>query len=159
MPYRNDKPSAWVLPLKFDGGGYRAGGRAMFDSERNLWVDETSPSVGKGSTVVARPRHQVRGECSHMIRPEPGPVGIPIRLALLPADVPGLYPRGGSRHGTAEGQRRVSRMAEAFRDHGGPQRQHRRPVDLQRHEVSQAGGGFARKGWGLRWAHGTRLAG
>ncbi len=26
-------PSAWVLPLKFDGGGYRAGGKAMFDSE------------------------------------------------------------------------------------------------------------------------------
>ena len=31
-------PSAWVLPLKFDGGGYRAGGKAMFDSEGNLWV-------------------------------------------------------------------------------------------------------------------------
>ena len=26
----------WVLPLKFDGGGYRAGGKAMFDSEGNL---------------------------------------------------------------------------------------------------------------------------
>src|SRR5262245_46012030 len=36
MPYLNYAPSAWVLPLKFDGGGYRAGGKAMFDSERNL---------------------------------------------------------------------------------------------------------------------------
>ncbi len=33
-------PSAWVLPLKFDGGGYRAGGKAMFDSEGNLWVGD-----------------------------------------------------------------------------------------------------------------------
>jgi streptogramin lyase len=29
-----------VLPLKFDGGGYRAGGKAMFDSEGNLWVGD-----------------------------------------------------------------------------------------------------------------------
>src|SRR5262249_19017292 len=28
MPYLNFSPSAWVLPLKFDGGGYRAGGGA-----------------------------------------------------------------------------------------------------------------------------------
>ena len=38
MPYLSFAPSAWVLPLKFDGGGYRAGGKAMFDSEGNLWV-------------------------------------------------------------------------------------------------------------------------
>ena len=38
MPYLNFAPSAWVLPLKFDGGGYRAGGKAMFDSQGNLWV-------------------------------------------------------------------------------------------------------------------------
>jgi len=38
MPYLNWAPSAWVLPLKFDGGGYRAGGKAMFDSRGNLWV-------------------------------------------------------------------------------------------------------------------------
>ena len=37
-PYLNWAPSAWVLPLKFDGGGYRAGGGTMFDSEGNLWV-------------------------------------------------------------------------------------------------------------------------
>jgi hypothetical protein len=40
MPYLGFAPSAWVLPLKFDGGGYRAGGKAMFDSEANLWVGD-----------------------------------------------------------------------------------------------------------------------
>ena len=40
VPYLNWAPSAWVLPLKFDGGGYRAGGGAMFDSEGNLWVGD-----------------------------------------------------------------------------------------------------------------------
>ncbi len=40
MPYLVWAPSAWVLPLKFDGGGYRAGGKAMFDSEGNLWVGD-----------------------------------------------------------------------------------------------------------------------
>jgi hypothetical protein len=40
MPYLNFVPSAWVLPLKFDGGGYIAGGKAMFDSEGNLWVGD-----------------------------------------------------------------------------------------------------------------------
>ena len=38
MPYLQFAPSAWVLPLKFAGGGYLAGGKAMFDSEANLWV-------------------------------------------------------------------------------------------------------------------------
>jgi len=38
MPYLKFAPSAWVLPLKVTGGGYRAGGKAMFDSEGNLWV-------------------------------------------------------------------------------------------------------------------------
>jgi hypothetical protein len=40
MPYLQTPPSAWVLPLKFDGGGYRAGGKAMFDREGNLWVGD-----------------------------------------------------------------------------------------------------------------------
>jgi hypothetical protein len=39
-PYLLDAPSAWVLPLKFDGGGYRAGGKAVFDSRGNLWVGD-----------------------------------------------------------------------------------------------------------------------
>jgi hypothetical protein len=37
-PYLSFAPSAWVLPLKFDGGGYVAGGKMMFDSQGNLWV-------------------------------------------------------------------------------------------------------------------------
>ena len=45
FPYLKWSPSAWVLPLKFDGGGYHAGGKAMFDSEGNLWVGDNF-SVG-----------------------------------------------------------------------------------------------------------------
>ncbi|HEY2120364.1 MAG TPA: hypothetical protein VGH37_14335 [Candidatus Acidoferrum sp.] len=45
MPYLQFAPSAWVLPLKFDGGGYRGGGGGMFDSEGNLWVGDNF-SVG-----------------------------------------------------------------------------------------------------------------
>ncbi len=40
MPYLSWAPSAWVLPLKFTGGGYVAGGKCMFDSEGNLWVGD-----------------------------------------------------------------------------------------------------------------------
>jgi len=40
MPYLQWPPSAWVIPLKFAGGGYVAGGKAMFDSEGNLWVGD-----------------------------------------------------------------------------------------------------------------------
>ena len=40
MPYLNMAPSAWVLPLKFTGGGYNSGGKAMFDSQGNLWVGD-----------------------------------------------------------------------------------------------------------------------
>lgn len=37
MPYLTFAPSAWVLPLKFTGGGYHAGGKLMFDSQGNAW--------------------------------------------------------------------------------------------------------------------------
>ena len=37
MPYLTFAPSAWVLPLKFAGGGYHAGGKLMFDSQGNAW--------------------------------------------------------------------------------------------------------------------------
>jgi hypothetical protein len=40
MPYLNWQPSAWVLPLKFDGGGYRAGGKGGFDSGGNFWIGD-----------------------------------------------------------------------------------------------------------------------
>ena len=90
----------------------------------------------------------------------PGLSAFPIRLPLLPADVRSLDPRGGSSHGSAEGQRRVGWVAEAFRDHGGPQGQHRRPADLQRHDASQAGSrcprnGAAPAGVGSRHLHVT----
>jgi len=52
MPYLNSAPSAWVLPLKFDGGGYRAGGKAMFDSEGNLWVGDNFTVGWQGSDAL-----------------------------------------------------------------------------------------------------------
>ena len=52
MPYLNFAPSAWVLPLKFDGGGYRAGGKAMFDSEGNLWVGDNFTVGWQGSDAL-----------------------------------------------------------------------------------------------------------
>jgi hypothetical protein len=38
MPYLSFAPSAWVLPLKFSGGGLSGGGKLMFDSQGNVWV-------------------------------------------------------------------------------------------------------------------------
>jgi hypothetical protein len=38
MPYLSFAPSAWVLPLKFSGGGLSGAGKLMFDSEGNAWV-------------------------------------------------------------------------------------------------------------------------
>ena len=38
MPYLSFAPSAWVLPLKFTGGGYSGGGKLMLDSHGNAWV-------------------------------------------------------------------------------------------------------------------------
>jgi hypothetical protein len=62
MPYLRFPPSAWVLPLKFDGGGYRAGGKAMFDSEGNLWVGDNftigwqaSDSLWQGNATKFNP--------------------------------------------------------------------------------------------------------
>ena len=52
MPYLNFSPSAWVLPLKFDGGGYRAGGKAMFDSQGNLWVGDNWTVGWQGQDVL-----------------------------------------------------------------------------------------------------------
>src|SRR5215510_11849769 len=52
MPYLNLSPSAWVLPLRFDGGGYRAGGKAMFDSEGNLWVGDNFTVGWQGTDAL-----------------------------------------------------------------------------------------------------------
>jgi hypothetical protein len=37
LPYLSLAPSAWVLPLKFTGGGLSGPGKIMFDSEGNEW--------------------------------------------------------------------------------------------------------------------------
>ena len=37
LPYLSFAPSAWVLPLKFTGGGYTGGAKVMFDSKGNAW--------------------------------------------------------------------------------------------------------------------------
>ncbi len=37
-PYLTYAPSAWVLPLKFSGGGLSGGGKLMFDSRGNAWI-------------------------------------------------------------------------------------------------------------------------
>jgi len=52
MPYLSFAPSAWVLPLKFDGGGYRAGGKAMFDSQGNLWVGDNFTTGWQGQDTL-----------------------------------------------------------------------------------------------------------
>jgi hypothetical protein len=38
MPYLTWAPSAWVLPLKFTGGGLSAPGKLMIDSKGNVWA-------------------------------------------------------------------------------------------------------------------------
>ena len=38
MPYLSLAPSAWVLPLKFTGGGLSGPGKLMFDDEGNVWT-------------------------------------------------------------------------------------------------------------------------
>jgi len=38
MPYLRVAPSAWVLPLRFAGGGFYAGGKLMIDSQGNVWT-------------------------------------------------------------------------------------------------------------------------
>jgi streptogramin lyase len=38
LPYLSVAPSAWILPLKFTGGGLSGPGKLMFDSEGNLWT-------------------------------------------------------------------------------------------------------------------------
>ncbi|MFO1477812.1 MAG: hypothetical protein U1F98_14345 [Verrucomicrobiota bacterium] len=40
MPYLSWAPSAWVLPLKFTGGGLSAPGKMMLDSQGNLWAGD-----------------------------------------------------------------------------------------------------------------------
>ena len=54
MPYLGVAPSAWVLPLKIAGGGYVAGGKAMFDSEGNLWVGDNFTVGWQGQDTLCQ---------------------------------------------------------------------------------------------------------
>ena len=40
MPYLTWAPSAWVLPLRFGGGGLNAPGKMMVDSHGNVWAGD-----------------------------------------------------------------------------------------------------------------------
>ncbi len=44
-------PSAWIFPLKFDGGGVRGGGKLMLDSEGNAWVADNFQYGGQSQDV------------------------------------------------------------------------------------------------------------
>jgi streptogramin lyase len=48
MPYLTWAPSAWVLPLRFTGGGLNAPGRMMFDSMDALWDGNLSEFAPNG---------------------------------------------------------------------------------------------------------------
>jgi hypothetical protein len=52
MPYLSFAPSAWVLPLKFTGGGLSAPGKLMFDSEGNLWTGANFIVGSQGSDAL-----------------------------------------------------------------------------------------------------------
>ena len=51
-PYLTFAPSAWVLPLKFAGGGYSGGAKVMFDSEGNAWSGANFIVGGQGQDAL-----------------------------------------------------------------------------------------------------------
>jgi len=52
MPYLTFAPSAWVLPLKFVGGGVSGGGKLMFDSQGNVWVGNNFVVGGQSQSIL-----------------------------------------------------------------------------------------------------------
>ena len=63
MPYLNFTPSAWVLPLKFDGGGLRAGGKGMFDSDGNFMGGrQLHRGMAGTGLIVGGPREQIHAK-------------------------------------------------------------------------------------------------
>jgi hypothetical protein len=52
LPYLSFAPSAWVLPLKFTGGGLTAPGKIMFDSEGNAWAGANFIVGSQGSDAL-----------------------------------------------------------------------------------------------------------
>jgi hypothetical protein len=52
LPHLDYAPSAWVLPLKFTGGGLNAAGKIMFDSEGNAWTGANFIVGSQGSDAL-----------------------------------------------------------------------------------------------------------
>jgi hypothetical protein len=52
MPYLSFAPGAWVLPLKFAGGGYAGGAKVMFDSDGNAWSGANFIVGGQGGDAL-----------------------------------------------------------------------------------------------------------
>ncbi|MCP9801596.1 hypothetical protein [Synechococcus sp. RedBA-s] len=52
LPYLTFAPSAWVLPLKFAGGGVSGGGKLMFDSQGNAWVGNNFVVGGQSQAIL-----------------------------------------------------------------------------------------------------------
>jgi hypothetical protein len=101
-PYLNFSPSAWVFPLKFDGGGYRAGGKAMFDSEGNLWVGDNftigwqaQDTLWQGNATSSLPTAS-RSRRSRPGLPEAGCREAPSARQSTPRTTPGFPATGVS---------------------------------------------------------------
>jgi hypothetical protein len=95
VPYLSFAPGAWVLPLKFDGGGYSAGGKAMFDSEGNLWVGDNftvgfqgQDTLWQGNATKFAPT-AVRSHRSPLDSPVVGCKGEPTAQRLMQKTTPG----------------------------------------------------------------------
>ena len=52
MPYLSFAPGAWVLPLKFAGGGIAGGAKVMFDSQGNAWIGANFIVGGQGGDAL-----------------------------------------------------------------------------------------------------------
>ena len=52
MPYLSFAPGAWVLPLKFAGGGYAGGAKVNVDSEGNAWSGANFLVGGQGHDAL-----------------------------------------------------------------------------------------------------------
>jgi hypothetical protein len=62
MPYLTWAPSAWVLPLRFSGGGLNAFGKMMMDSKGNVWAGGNFSRTRCG-TVACRNSALTAGLC------------------------------------------------------------------------------------------------
>lgn len=52
MPYLSFAPSAWVLPLKFTGGGLSGVGKIMFDSQGNAWLADNFQAGAQSHSIL-----------------------------------------------------------------------------------------------------------